>query len=104
MNKNAIFIPLMLLAIQPNKILGAANDRYQRAKEAISESGGSSSDTPLGGVYHSTNADVEHLLNEHVNYGTVDGHRFKDIIQRFYPEAKIEFGEVGRNIKAARRK
>ncbi len=94
MNKNAIFIPLMLFAIQPNKILGAANETQsnkvlsisERAEEELREklTRRDSSSTPLGGRYLSDSSEVERLFKEY-------GHESVDIIRKHCPYVSIHF-------------
>ncbi len=77
MNKKVIFIPLMLLFIQPNKILGAAADPtdnllYQDVRTIImgrkkNEPVLNPQVYPIEGWFISDNETVQLLLNEFVN-------------------------------------
>ncbi len=112
MNKNALFIPLILLAIQPNKIMGA-DDRYQETVEALNRrygtyarSSGKWLTVPTDRwEYSSDNDDVQRLLNEHVNRNLHPLNIIAlRIIEWHYPEEEIKGVRMeGRGIKGARR-
>ncbi len=64
MHKKAIFIPLLLLVIQPNKTLGA-NNRYEQAKkeiEKVLKSPRNPIPDTIDGFYSSHNDEVNKLL------------------------------------------
>ncbi len=65
MNKKVIFVPLLLLTIQPNKILGDASTYEQARKEIESVLAMPRSPIPgtIAGVWRSDDNEVDQLLN-----------------------------------------
>ena len=97
MNKKMIFIPLMLLTIQPNKILGAADSKKEMTQDKLNRKlGGRGFGRPtpkLGGEYRSNDDDVQGFLDAHVN-GPFNGHKRDDallIIRDVYGTASVKF-------------
>ena len=108
MNKNTIFIPLLLLALQPNRMLGA--DNYQQAKAKIDKvlaNWWSAHPHFLheGAKYESENAEVRLLLDScRTDMGEGRSDYLQEcisIIKEHYPNAADELfiEQSGENIK-----
>ena len=116
MNKKAIFIPLLLLAIQPNKIL-SADGKFGQAERELEKQFGPKAHprqlpTEIKGVYRSNDIEVDDLLEilreyseKHNVFGEQESgytpyfNKGLEIINQFYPNVSIFVEQVGGAIK-----
>ncbi len=116
MNKKAIFIPILLLAMQPNKILSADNT-YEQAREAfkkaslIIEGGqhgmmGESTLMLRGKVFYSDHPETQKLIDEFVITDesglTFYPLKYNEIFKRYYPNFKLKIREASVQYKPAK--
>ncbi len=92
MNKKAIFIPFLLLTIQPNRILSAA-DRFAEAKEAIGAASPGPSVDYGNQMLSTDNSEVQWLLSrciKRISDRTWYSSSCLEIIKKFYPDVETK--------------